>query len=104
MGGCAIRDPLVEQAKQEQASLVKFGRSLKEMPGLARLLVLLGLLLLIAGGVVYLLSMLGISFGHLPGDFAWRRKNVSVYFPLGTSILVSILLTLIIYLLTRLRR
>jgi hypothetical protein len=74
------------------------------MPGLARLLVKLGLLLICAGGVVYLLGFMGISFGRLPGDFAWRRKNVSVYFPLGTSILLSILLTLILYLLTRFRR
>ena len=74
------------------------------MPGLARLLVRLGLLLLIAGGVVYLLGRLGISLGHLPGDFAWRRKNVSVYFPLGTSILLSVVLSVILYLLSRLRR
>ena len=74
------------------------------MPGLARLLVGLGLLLLIAGGAVYLLGLLGISLGHLPGDFAWRRKNVSVYFPLGTSILLSVVLSLILYLLGRLHR
>lgn len=74
------------------------------MPILARLLVRLGLLLVIAGVAVYLLGRLGISFGHLPGDFAWRRKNGSVHFLLGTSIFVSVLLTLILYLLSRLRR
>jgi len=65
---------------------------------------MLGLLLLVAGGVVYLLGRLGIPLGHLPGDFAWRRKNVSVYFPLGTSIVLSLLLSLILYLLSRFRR
>lgn len=74
------------------------------MTGLTRILVILGLLFLMAGGAVYLLGRVGISFGHLPGDFAWRRKNVSVYFPLGTSILISLLLTLILYLITRFRR
>jgi hypothetical protein len=74
------------------------------MSGLARLLIALGLLLLLAGGAVYLLGFLGVSFGHLPGDFAWRRKNVSIYFPLGTCIVISVLLTLILYLLTRFRR
>ncbi|HTZ89284.1 MAG TPA: DUF2905 domain-containing protein [Alloacidobacterium sp.] len=74
------------------------------MSWLARLLVMLGLLLLVAGGVVYLLGRLGIPLGHLPGDFAWRRKNVSVYFPLGTSIVLSLLLSLILYLLSRFRR
>ncbi|MGC2161230.1 MAG: DUF2905 domain-containing protein [Silvibacterium sp.] len=74
------------------------------MSGLARLLVLLGLLFLIAGGVIYVLGRLGIPFGHLPGDFAWRSKHASVYFPLGTSILLSVLFSLILYLLTRFRR
>lgn len=74
------------------------------MPFLARLLVKVGLLLILAGGVVYLFGRMGISFGHLPGDFVFRRRNVSVYFPLGTSILISVLLTLILYLLSRLRR
>lgn len=74
------------------------------MPGLARILITLGLLLLLAGCTVYLLGFLGISFGHLPGDFAWRRKNVSVYFPLGTCIVISVVLTLVLYLLSRFHR
>lgn len=77
---------------------------LRRMPGLARLLVLLGLLLLIAGGLVYVLGLLGVSFGHLPGDFVWRRKNIAVYFPLGTCIAISVVLTLVLYLIARLRR
>ena len=38
--------------------------------------------------------MLGVPFGRLPGDFAVRRGNFSFYFPLATSIILSILLTL----------
>lgn len=74
------------------------------MSSLARLLVGLGLLLILAGGIVYLLGRFGIPLGHLPGDFAWRRKNVSVYFPLGTSVLLSILLTLLLYLIAHFRK
>jgi len=74
------------------------------MPGLARILITLGLLLLLAGCIVYLLGFMGISFGHLPGDFTWRRRNVSVYFPIGTCILISVVLTLILYLLSRFHR
>lgn len=74
------------------------------MPGLARLLIFLGLLLVIAGGLVYVLGLVGVSFGHLPGDFAWRRKNLAVYFPLGTSIVISVVLTLVLYLIARWRR
>ena len=40
--------------------------------------------------------MLGVPFGRLPGDFYVRRGNVTFYFPLATSIVLSILLTLIL--------
>jgi hypothetical protein len=42
-----------------------------------------------------LLVMLGLPLGRLPGDFQMRRGNFSFYFPLTTSILLSLLLTLI---------
>lgn len=74
------------------------------MTSLARLLVKLGLLLIVAGGLVYLIGRLGIPLGRMPGDLTWRRKNVVVYFPLATSIVLSLLLTLVFYLLSRFRR
>jgi hypothetical protein len=40
----------------------------------------------------------------MPGDLTWRRKNFTVFFPLGTSILLSVLLTLLFYLFSRFRR
>ena len=45
---------------------------------------------------VGLLMMLGLPLGHLPGDFYVRRDGFSFYFPLTTSILLSIMLTLIL--------
>ena len=45
--------------------------------------------------VVGLLVNLGLPIGRLPGDFAYRRGNVSFYFPFATSIIASILLTLL---------
>ncbi|TCK73892.1 DUF2905 family protein [Acidipila rosea] len=74
------------------------------MNDLGRLLIGLGILLLIAGGLVLLLGRVGLPFGRLPGDFSYRGKNVSVFFPLGSSILLSILLSLVFYLLSRMRR
>jgi DUF2905 family protein len=56
-----------------------------------RTLVLIGLA--IAG--LGLLIMLGVPLGRLPGDFAVRRGNFSFYFPLATSIVLSIILTLL---------
>jgi uncharacterized protein HemY len=40
--------------------------------------------------------MLGVPLGRLPGDFYLRRGNVSFYFPLATSIILSIILTLLV--------
>ena len=58
----------------------------------------MGRVLLVVGLVISgigLLIMLGVPFGRLPGDFAVKRGNVAFYFPLTTSIILSILLTLI---------
>jgi hypothetical protein len=63
----------------------------------------LGILLVIAGALVLVLSRIGLPLGRLPGDVAYRGKRVSVYFPLGTSLLLSIVLSLILYLLSRFR-
>jgi hypothetical protein len=64
---------------------------------MGKTLVLVGLL--IAG--VGLLMMAGAPIGRLPGDFAVRRGNFSFYFPLATSIILSIILTLIFALFRR---
>jgi hypothetical protein len=48
---------------------------------------------LVAAGI---LINVGVPIGRLPGDFTVRRGNFSFYFPLATSIVVSILLTLIV--------
>ena len=64
----------------------------------------MGRLLLIAGLVIAglgLLMMSGLPIGRLPGDFAWRRGNSTFYFPLTTSILLSIILTLLLAILRR---
>jgi hypothetical protein len=74
------------------------------MNDLGRLLIGLGLVLLIAGGLLLLLGRTGIPLGKLPGDISYRGKNLSVYFPLGTSVLLSILFSLVFYLLSRFRR
>jgi hypothetical protein len=62
-----------------------------------RFLVITGLLIAAAG----VLIMLGVPIGRLPGDFNVRRGNFTFYFPLTTSIIASILLTLLFSLFTR---
>ena len=74
------------------------------MNDLGRLLIGVGLVLVIAGGFLLLLGRTGFPLGRLPGDISYRGRNVSVYFPLGTSILLSVVLSLVFYLLSRFRR
>ena len=74
------------------------------MNAVGRLLIGLGFLLLVAGGLVLILGRIGLPLGRLPGDISYRGKNMSVYIPLGTSILLSIVLSLVFYLLSRFRR
>ena len=64
---------------------------------MGKTLVLIGLL--VAG--VGLLVMIGVPIGRLPGDFVVRRGNVSFYFPLTTSIILSVILTIIFALFRR---
>jgi DUF2905 family protein len=62
-----------------------------------KVLVVVGLLLAFVG----LLVMLGVPVGRLPGDIAYRRGNTTFYFPIVTSILASVLLTLLLAFLRR---
>jgi len=74
------------------------------MQDLGKLLLGLGLLLVVIGAVILLASRIGLPLGRLPGDISYKGKNVSFYFPLGTSILISVVLSVILYLLSRFRR
>lgn len=69
---------------------------------MGRLLITLGIGLVIAGVAVLALEHVGL--GRLPGDFAYRGRNVQVWFPLGTCIMLSVLLSTIFYLLSKLHR
>ena len=64
---------------------------------MSKLLVIIGLLIAGAG----LLMMAGFPIGRLPGDFTFRRGNVTVYLPIATSIIISIVLTLVLALVRR---
>ena len=74
------------------------------MNELGKALLGLGLLLAVIGAVLLMAGRFGLPMGRLPGDFAYRGKNVSFYFPLGTSIVISIVLSILFYLFSHLRR
>ncbi len=74
------------------------------MHDLGRILIFLGLLLAAAGIVILGFSRLHLPLGRLPGDFNWRGRGWSVSFPLATSIVVSVVLSLLLWAIGRLRR
>jgi hypothetical protein len=74
------------------------------MAELGRIVVVLGIALVVIGGVVILVGRAGLPLGRLPGDFLYRGKNTAFYFPLATSILVSLVLSLVFLLIGRLKR
>ena len=71
---------------------------------LGRIFVFLGLGIVALGLLVMLASYLGLPrLGRLPGDIVYRGKNTTIYFPIVTCIVLSILLTLVFSLFQRLR-
>ena len=68
------------------------------------MLVALGVALVVIGGIVMLLGRTGMPLGRLPGDFLYRGKNTTLYFPLASSILISIVLSVVLFLIGRLKR
>jgi ribose/xylose/arabinose/galactoside ABC-type transport system permease subunit len=71
------------------------------MGELGRILMGIGLVLVVCGAVMLLVGKMGLPLGRLPGDFAWRGKHTTVYFPIGTSILLSVVLSLVFWALSR---
>ncbi|MEK7363201.1 MAG: DUF2905 domain-containing protein [candidate division NC10 bacterium] len=75
-----------------------------ELGGVGKLLIGFGVVMIILGGIFLLLGNLSGKvpwIGRLPGDIYIQRGNWSFYFPLATSILLSVILTLIFSLFTR---
>jgi hypothetical protein len=71
------------------------------MESIARYLMIGGVILFLVGGGVYLAAKFGIPLGRLPGDIRIEGTNGSFYFPITTSILLSVVLTVVVNLIMR---
>jgi H+/Cl- antiporter ClcA len=71
---------------------------------LGKLLVLLGGIIVIVGLALILLDRTSLPIGRLPGDIVYRGKNTTFYFPLATSIVVSVVLSVLLYVIGRMRK
>lgn len=74
------------------------------MNEIGKVLIGIGILCVLAGTALLIAGRLGVPLGRLPGDISYRGKGFTVFAPLGTSILVSLILSGILYLVSRFRR
>jgi hypothetical protein len=75
----------------------------RTMADLGKLLLFLGVVLVVAGVALILMGRTHLPIGRLPGDIFYRGKNATVYFPLATCLIVSVVLSLVLYLISRFR-
>ena len=70
------------------------------MPHLGKVLIIVGVVLIVAGILVYFWGRIPF-LGKLPGDFVIKKDNVTIFLPLATMILISVILTVILNLFGR---
>ena len=73
------------------------------MTDIGKMVLFFGLVLAAIGLVLLLAGRTNLPIGRLPGDMIFRGKNTSFYFPLATSILLSVVLSLIFYVVGKIR-
>jgi hypothetical protein len=74
------------------------------MSALGKLIVIIGVVIVAIGLAVMLLDRIGLPLGRLPGDIFYRGKHTTFYFPLATSIVLSVVVSVVLYLLGKLHR
>lgn len=71
------------------------------LQSIGRFLVVAGAILLVTGVLAIAAGRLGLPIGRLPGDFSFKGKHVTVFAPIGTMLVLSLVLTFIVNVLTR---
>ncbi|HWG88127.1 MAG TPA: DUF2905 domain-containing protein [Candidatus Acidoferrales bacterium] len=74
------------------------------MADLGKLLLILGAIILVIGAVLLVAGRYNLPVGKLPGDFVLRGRHSVFYFPLATSIILSVIISLVLWLLGRMHR
>lgn len=74
------------------------------MTDLGRTILYIGILLVAVGGVVMLLGRSGLPIGRLPGDITYRGKHTTIYFPIVTCIAISVVLSLLFWIVQYFRK
>jgi len=74
------------------------------MADLGKILLLFGVILVVLGLMFVLLEHTNLPIGRLPGDIIYRGKNTTFYFPLTTCILLSVVLSVVLYVIGKLKQ
>ncbi|MGA2645197.1 MAG: DUF2905 domain-containing protein [Candidatus Sulfotelmatobacter sp.] len=74
------------------------------MSDLGKALIFFGLIFVAVGLLLVLAGRTNVPIGRLPGDLFYRRKNTTIYFPLATCLILSLVLSLVLYLINHFRR
>lgn len=77
---------------------------METMENLGKILIFIGVITIIFGIVIIFLERLDFNLGRLPGDIFIKKDNFTFYFPITTSILVSIVISLILYFISKLSK
>ena len=72
------------------------------MAEIGKTLIIFGILIIIVGAILLFSDRLPFNLGKLPGDITYKKENFTFYFPITTSILISIVLSLLFYFFGRL--
>ncbi len=74
------------------------------MSEMGKMLIGMGCVLILVGVLLVVAARLHLPLGKLPGDILYRGKNTTVYFPLATCIVVSVVLTVVLWLVGKVRK
>ena len=67
------------------------------MNDLGKAMIVFGIVMALAGAGLMLAGRMNFSLGRLPGDIVYRGKNSTVYFPLATSVVLSVVISIVLY-------
>jgi len=96
---CKVDEPFRSFAESRRPAFAR----LLFVNDLGKVLIALGAVLLLAGVVFLLLGRTNLPLGRLPGDILYKGKSTTFYFPLTTSIVLSVVLTIVLYVVGRFR-
>ena len=71
------------------------------MQQIGKMMIAMGFFLALLGIVLIFAGKLNLPFGHLPGDITYQKKNITVFAPFGTMLVISIIITLILNIISR---